>query len=320
MSPVNTAAAQAKLAALIREDAQNAASPGGQIRKTADAMLGPYLAAEATVLRKKKGLHLTVDRLVDRAMKDAMKTWDKYNPPASPRNHALLSDKEVKAINKAKPNLGVLTIRAVDQVRAEMPIHDPARIPNVSLETAVSGITLSQDGDIFRIKVAATVPSGSSLTLKVDGLALPLTTMPGGINLYSLGLPEGYGSENVGSSKNSAGDTTSAVRIQKDLPGTMSTAQALEKARAGLIEFTKNERVKDSDWKDMIGMTWDEAVAHGVLDDIAKFAAPSPDGTSGVERRPDRYEFVGAGPLGLYTEASIRKSDGKLLRAYVEID
>ena len=108
------------------------------------------------------------------------------------------------------------------------------------------------------------------------------------------------------------------IRIRKDAPGALTADQALAKARAALVDYVKNERVKDSDWKDMIGMSWDEAVAHGVLDDIAKFAEPSAD--SSVERRPDRYTFVGAGPLGLYTEDTVRKSDGKVLRSYVEID
>lgn len=318
MDRVPTLAAQRQLAAQLRRDAQGLAGKTGVISKLNQSALGPFLQDEAAAFRASTpGKRLTVDRLVGRAMADAMALWDVYNPKSSPKNHAFLSQKEAAAIYKANPKLGVLTIQAREDVLKALPTKDLSLVPTVTLESAVPGFTLSHDADVFTIQAAASVPTGSTFTLEVDGHSFPFQRHPGGLGLYALAAPEGYGAESI-SDSTSKGVTTAVIRIRKDPPGALTAEQALVKARAALVEFVKNERVKDSDWKDMIGMTWDEAVAHGVLDDIAKFAEPSPD--SSVERRPDRYTFVGAGPLGLYTEATVRKTDGKVLRSYVEID
>lgn len=318
MDRVPTLAAQRQLALQLRRDAQGQAGKTGVISKLSQTALGPFLQDEAAAFRASSpGKRLTVDRLVDRAMADAMTLWDLYNPKSSPKNHAILSQKEAAAINQANPKLGVLTIQARQDVLKALPTKDLSLVPTVTLESQVPGFTLSHDADIFTVQAAASVPTGSKFTLSIDGQSFELQRFPGGLGLYALAAPEGYGAESI-SDSTTKGVTTAAIRIQKDPPGGLTAADALVKARAALIDYVKNQRVKDSDWKDMIGMSWDEAVAHGVLNDIAKFAEPGPD--SSIERRPDRFTFVGAGPLGLYTEATVRKSDGKVLRSYVEID
>ncbi|MCC7382667.1 MAG: hypothetical protein IT384_12600 [Deltaproteobacteria bacterium] len=323
MTQVRTRDAQRTFAKSLRDDAAAAANPKGTIQKERDSELSPFLENRAAALRTDHPRRrVTIDRLVDRGMKDAMKVWNEFNPPSPPRNHRFLSGGEVRKIWKADPNLGVLTESAVDLVRALTPTRDASRVPVVTLVSPDPGITLEQRGDIFTLSAASTVPSGTTFKLIVGGAEIPLQRYANGLSEYNLAgsLPEGYGARDITRETDKVGNTTAKVRISKDPAGWLTSEQALAKARDALTEYTRTRRVKDSDWKDMIGKTWEEAVAAGVLEDIAKFGAPNPDASNGVERRPDSYLFVGSGPMGLYTEVGVRKRDGKPLNVYVEID
>ncbi len=317
---VRTSEVQRQFAASLREDAKKAAGPTGVVGADKDAELSPYLQGEAAKLRKRPNAHVTVDRLVGLAMRDAMKVWNTYNPPSSPRNHMWLSQGEVKKIDKADRNLGVLTMNAVELVQKMTPTKDAKLIPNITVDSPVPGISISNKGDIFTLRADASVPAGTQFKLMIDGHPVELTRYARGLSAYSMDVGEGYGAEQISASTQADGATSAILRIRKDPPGWLTSDQALAKARDGLIAYTRDHRVHDGDWKDMIGDTWEEAVAHGVLDNIANFATPNEDGDSGVNRQLDNYLFVGRGPMDLYTEVTVRKRDGKLLNAYVEID
>jgi hypothetical protein len=323
MSMVRTKDAQRALAKIFREDAKSAAKKDGMVSKTDQTELSPFLAAKAEAFRASNpGKRLNVEALVDRAMSDAMKAWNEHNPPSSQRDHAFLSNAEVKAIAKADASLGMLTLRAVENVRQNTPISDASRVPTVTIESDVPGISVSNNGDLFTIRAAASVPVGTDFKLVVDGHSFDLRRYPGGLATYTIAgsMPEGYGADRV-SDESRNGEAISVLRISKDAQGWLTTEQAVAKAREGLIEYTKNHRIKDSDWQSMMAYTtWPEAVEHGVLDDIAHFAEEDPDEGNGAIRKVDRYTFVGRGPLGLYSEVDVRKSDGKVLNSYVEID
>lgn len=305
----------------MRSDARNAAGRDGIVSKADQSMLGPYLESKAASMREgRPGLRLSVDRLVDRAMSDAMKTWSQFNPKSSPRDHVWLSQRETRAIDKADPNLGVMTLAAVRRVQLETPAKDPALIPVVTIESAVPGFSISSNGDIFTIRADKSVPTGSKFRLVIDGhQSIEMTRNAMGLTTYLLEPPAGYSAEDI-SRKVTAGAIEEMVRIRKDPANFLTAEQALVVARDALKEYVQNVRVNDSDWKDMIGMTWDQAVAHGVLDDIANFATTTADGDSGVISKPDSFIFVGRGPLELYTEVSVAKKDGKVTNVYVEID
>lgn len=114
--------------------------------------------------------------------------------------------------------------------------------------------------------------------------------------------------------------TRAAVEIaQKSTAAPLSQAQALGKAREGLTAYIQDTRMKDPDWTAYFPSSWPELVARGVPAEIAKFGDPA-SGDVEVMDKPDRFIFTGRGPLQLYTEMEVRKTDGKILRALIEID
>jgi hypothetical protein len=295
---LQTTSVQRQLASLIRSDARRGAQ--GAIAHRAAEALGP-------------GEH-TTNEIVDRAMTDAMATWARFNPPGG-QNGKYLSKSEIKRIARADPELGALTDTAAKIVRRRR--AGPARV-QVGLTSSVPGVRLASRGDRYTVHADASVPQNTRFTLTIAGQDTTLVRLARGINAIDLGAPEGYNAVMV-DRKLGEGDVSITFQITRDPPGSLTSAQAYAKAKEGLIEYLKTERMGDDDWREYFPHTWDEAVAGGIMAAIDRFLDPANPETE-IARQPDRFVFVGRGPYDLYTEVEIDKRDGKVLRAYVEID
>ncbi len=313
MVSVKTSAAQSALAAEIRKNVEDARGPDRLVSRADQAALDPWIAKQADAMRAaKKGMRITADALIDRSMSEAMKTWDAHNT----QGKSFLSRAEVKSIGVADPGLGILTARAADAVRDG---QSGPLIPTVAIVSPTSGVTLAKSGDTFTISVDASVAINADVTLSIDGHAIALRRFPAGLRAIDLdaNVPETYAYKALSSSGDANG-AQAVVQITQDRPGWLTQSQALDAARSEITKYVQNTRVHDPDWTSSFdSMTWDAAVAHGALDQIAAFGT-GPDDQ--IDRYPDRYVFSGRGPLDLYTEATIRKRDGKLLGVLVEID
>jgi len=310
---IKTDAARSAFAAEIRKNVGDARGPDHLVSRADQAALDPWIAKQADAMRAaKKGTRITADALVDRSMSEAMKTWDAHNT----QGKSFLSRAEVKSIGVADPGLGILTARATETVRdaSAGPL-----IPTVAIVSPATGVTLSRSGDAFTVSVDATIAINAEITLSIDGHNINLRRFPQGLRSIEMdaGVPATYAYKALSSSGNADGATT-VVQITQDRPGWLTESQALDTARSEIRKYVETTRVHDPDWTSSFdNMTWDDAVGHGALNQIAAFGTGVDDQ---IDRYPDRYVFSGHGPLELYTEATIRKRDGKLLAVLVEID
>lgn len=321
MTRVRTSDAQAQLAAQLREAAEDAAGPDGMVSRTDQPKLEPFLGARADALRAEEPRRrVTVDRLVVRGMTDAMEVWDRANPPAEPENHRWLSRREVHEIGAQDPALGNLTTRAYERALLLAPTRDRSLIPELSLRTEDDRIAMTANGDVVTLTATADVPHNTALVLYVDGTSIPLRRFANGFSTHQLeeAVPEGHGAAHLEHATRN-GVTTSIARIRRDPQGWLSSGEALAEARDALVGYVRDIRSKDRDWQEAFGLTWDQAVARGVLDELARFASPDAPGTQ-VLRGLDEYTFAGRGPLGLYTEVSVQKRTGRITGMLVEID
>ena len=202
-------------------------------------------------------------------------------------------------------------------------------IPDVHISG--DGLTLAREGDMVRIHESLvaqpTRHDQTTATLTVDGhevvvLGPGARTVSSALFDLSQTVPEGYGASYLGASSDA--DTPNArtylLRITKDPLGTLSSQQALEKAREGIIEHLKNGRMAERDWRTSLpdGGDWDAAVANGLLDGVTTFGTDPDDAEIG--RGPASYLFSGRGPYDLYTEVEVNKADGSIKSVYIEID
>lgn len=314
MPSIKTSAALPHLTAELRADASAAAGPDGLVSRADQAQLDPFLRTRADALRaEKKGARITVDALVARGTSDAAAAWAEHNKIGP----AYISKAEVAAIGQADPALGLITARAV--AAAKGALTPPAAPVAVAVSTSTPGAEVTQAGDVFTVRAGAEVPVNGTVVLSVDGQPVELRRFPVGLRPIQPdgGVPDGYGCEVLSSGMAADGRAEAALRITRDPASWLKQGQALAVARHALRDHVENQRVHDPDWQSNLGLSWSQAVAAGVLDDIAAFGT-GPDAEA--IRSADRYVFVDRGPLELYTEVSVRKHDGKVLNVYVEID
>lgn len=317
MPSVKTADAQRALGAIVRQQVQAAAGPDGKLSKTDQKKLEGFTAEVAAELRAKNpGKTLKVNDVVDAAMGNAMRGWNEFNPQNGSRDAATLSQAEVNAVAKKNPNLGKVTRAAIEIAQKS----STGTVPKVSIESTVPGFSVSRNGDKFTLKADASVPVNTSATLVVDGMRFDVVRRAAGFSINALteNVPEGYGVLGFPPSSSAAGIET-VVQIAKDPPGGVDKKAALAKAREGLATYIQNERMNDADWGDYFPKTWPELVARGVPAHLENFGNADVQDVS-VISQPDRFIFTGRSAFDLYTEVDVRKSDGKILRAYIEID
>ncbi len=189
--------------------------------------------------------------------------------------------------------------------------------PGARLERAGEVWVLSSDSS----GAAALLGRRARGTLAFDGHALELVADGSGaftLRDLSRRVPAGYHGQ-VRSIRRDGDTLRIAFTLGRDPAGALDAARAVERARAGLAEHLRRERMHDDDWRELLPSTWPELVADGVEDDLARFADLA-RGETEVHRLADRYLFVGQGPYELYTEVEVAKQDGAVLSVYVEID
>jgi hypothetical protein len=222
---------------------------------------------------------------------------------------------EITALAKDQAGLAPILLAARETARALRKVAAPLPVP-VTLTTAVAGITLVQDGDWVELRVAKDVPVGSAFQLHIDGMTVDAKTFHRGWNAHELStkVPAdvGFSSEMV---KETADGYVTRMLALRDSPGSLSQDEAGLAAQHAIVEHLKSVRAKDEDWQRYFPTDWPGMVARGVSEGILGFAA-----NAEVRREADRYIFSGRGAFGLYTDVEVRKHDGAILRAYVEID
>ncbi len=161
---------------------------------------------------------------------------------------------------------------------------------------------------------------GAGLTMGFDDHELYISKNQTSFAMWNVSkmVPEGYGGRFIGNENNAI----SRFRITRDPAGTLSSKEALEIARDGLITFIKEVRMHKKDWKSQLEniKTWKDAVAAGIMEGIDGFGTDAYDSDSSIRREVEEYSFTGRGPLGLYTTVRVSKASGKCTYFYVEID
>jgi hypothetical protein len=160
-------------------------------------------------------------------------------------------------------------------------------------------------------------PAGTQLTVAFDGHELSYTRGPRFFNISRIArdVPEGYGADFLG-----VDGTVVSFQITQDPAGTITSAEALQVARDGLLTFMRDDRIHRADWQGENPMTWQEALDAGIMDGIDGFGDPSFDSAASLRRNTEEYLFIGSGPFNLYTEVRVNKSTGEASAFYVEID
>ena len=162
-------------------------------------------------------------------------------------------------------------------------------------------------------------PQDYHVHIEFDGHVFGIKNGYGGMwtNHLTNSAPDGYGAEDIG-----VQDGLTRVMVTKDPPGTLTTEQALEAARKGLIEYMRDVRIHEEDWAEACPSftTWEAAVTEGMLDDINSFGeSPSPyDFSHG--RTSTEYRFTGRGPFKLDTRINISKATGEVTYVRVILD
>ncbi len=116
---VKTTDAAAALNSILREQATTAAGNNALISKQEEKNLDPVLQKASTALRQEggKGTRVRVDEAVDRATKDSVAVWGRFNAGNVGRDGVWLSNDEVKAVKQHDAALGALTEQAMLRVR-----------------------------------------------------------------------------------------------------------------------------------------------------------------------------------------------------------
>jgi hypothetical protein len=159
---------------------------------------------------------------------------------------------------------------------------------------------------------------GAAVTIGFDDQELAISKGANHFGMYKLSklVPDGYGGTFVG---NDLG--IESFLITRDPVGTLTTAQALDVAREGLVAYVRDVRMYESDWQSTMEIaTWAEAISLGVMDGIDGFGDLTYDPYSETNRNADNYVFYGSGPFMLYTEVHVSKATGEADLFYVEID
>ncbi len=306
--PLSVPALRRALGSLIRKEVTDAAGADGKLSMAERQTLSPFVKSAAYGTAGKP-----VNDVVDKAMGKAMAGIAKQNQ-ATGSGARLLSLAELAAITKADKKLGALTGRAAEIVLRG---NAPVAADDVALKGAPAGVSLAKSGDLYTITVQDAAPR-APITLTISGHDVEIQMYPQSLNLGEALAPEGWSLEDARTFSVANGAFTQGVRIAKDPPGSLTTDEAAAKAKDGLIKYLKDERIHDADWEDYFPTTWAGVEADGTvqkIDDMLKLR----DGES-FGRLTDRYLWTGRGPYDLYTEVAVRKRDGKVLSAYIEID
>jgi len=111
MASIKTVDAHSALRTVLRERTQAAAGNNTVLSKEESARLDPFLRKAEQELRAEagKGARVSVDKLVDRAMLNADKVWNQFNPPGKGADSTFLSQDELKQVERADPSLGELS-------------------------------------------------------------------------------------------------------------------------------------------------------------------------------------------------------------------
>ena len=292
---------QRALGGLVRAEVRGAAGDDRVLQASEAAGLSPFV--KGVVDGMGAGDH-AVGAVVDAAMAQATAAWASVNQASGP-GHAVLSKKEIARLDA---QLALVTAAAARVARDQ-------RLPplDVHLDGAPAGVALTKSGAQYTLTTEAAVPAGSTMSLVVDGHALPLERYPAGWwSIDNLTAPAGYGIQEVPNTRSS---TVSVLEITRDPSGWLKSGPILAKAKAGLTAYVKDVRIHDADWGDYFPTTWPACVQRGVPADIEKFFQ-----TATVGRTKDTVLFVGRGPFDLYTEIEVNKRDGKIVHQLVEID
>lgn len=137
MTRIKTTDARNALREVIQEKAATAAGSNAVISKAeANGVQGFIKRAEAEVrVEGGKGARVTVDQVVDRATQNAGKVWDRFNPPGRGADSAVLSQEELRQVERADPELGELSRAAYLRAGRSGPAADPATAVKAFLDT-----------------------------------------------------------------------------------------------------------------------------------------------------------------------------------------
>ncbi|MBW2457802.1 MAG: hypothetical protein JRI68_25075 [Deltaproteobacteria bacterium] len=164
-------------------------------------------------------------------------------------------------------------------------------------------------------------PKDYHVHIEFDGHVFGIKNGYGGMWTHHLSnsAPDGYGAEDIG-----VDSGLTRVMVTKDPPGTLTTAQALDAAREGLVTYMRDVRIHEEDWAEACPSftTWEAAVGEGMLDHINAFGDPgSPYFSSFSDGRTmTEYEFTGRGPFLLDTRINISKATGEVTYVRVILD
>lgn len=299
---------RASFARVVRDELKVVAGDDRQLSDTEKDRLTPVLARAA-------GGHVDPGAVVDAVMAEATASWRSFNQ-ANGSGAAWLSKAELAAITAADPALGALT-KGAAQIALTVKQTRPAL--SLVLE-APAGISMATRGvRVLDVSLSAgpSVPVGTSFALLVDGHRLTITKTAGGLDVWGLKAPEGYGLEVTERGQMSDPNATARLKITRDAETALPHALLKERAKSELLAHVKNERMLDDDWRNYFPHSWPENVARGVPEQIAAFFEhPETE----VLRKKDTVTFVGRGPFDLYTEITLAKRTGKPTHVLVEID
>lgn len=179
-------------------------------------------------------------------------------------------------------------------------------------------IGVSQEDGVIWVD-GRNAPFGARIYVRFDGHEIWFGKGPVSFNVSGVGrdVPAGYGGEGLGSV-----DGVQRFRITRDPVGTLTVEEALKEARKGLVIFLKEDRMKRQDWIEQCPsfVTWEAALAEGIMDGINGFGDPAYDSGTIISSTPTEYHFSGRGPFRLGTRVVVSKETGKPIYFYVEID
>lgn len=150
MTGTRTRDVQNAFAGIIRQQLQTAAGADGKLSLKDQKKLDPFVQKAADAVRQANpGKTPKIDAVMDRALGDAANAWAAFNPPGG-RDGQYFSQAEVKALEKANPELGKMT-RAALEIAAKKPVGtitlEAARTAAQQGLTAYLKDTRSQDAD-----------------------------------------------------------------------------------------------------------------------------------------------------------------------------
>lgn len=118
--PIETADARSALRALLYDHVREVSGGNRWVSLREAPGLHPWVRRWERAMRDEGGPGVWVDAdiLVQRSLIEGIRVWDRFNPPDKPRDHRYLAIIEQKQIAEAEPDLGELTARAVQRVRA----------------------------------------------------------------------------------------------------------------------------------------------------------------------------------------------------------